>query len=120
MGQVGVNFGLGHIGWMPPVVKEYEPLHPMAIGLFGSSAVVAGAQGFAKTVQEFRLPDSLRGIAWMANRYTRSAGYGTSLLHGLLPLFEGRERLSFALPQSQAHFMNMKIQSFPSPFGGVS
>jgi hypothetical protein len=82
----------------------------VAVGLLGLAAVMAKAQGSKETVEEFRLPDSLRGIAWMAYRYTRSACYGTSLLHGLFPLFEGRERLSLALAQSQGDFM-MRVGS---------
>jgi hypothetical protein len=51
-------------------------------------AVMAGTQGFAETVEEFRLPDSLRGSAWMAYRDTRTGICGTSLLHGFLPFLK--------------------------------
>jgi hypothetical protein len=45
---------------MPLVVKEYEPLDPMAIGLFSPAAVMAGAEGFAETIQKFRFLNGLR------------------------------------------------------------
>jgi hypothetical protein len=73
--------------------------------LVGLATVMAGAQEFMEAIEEFRLSDSLRGIAWMAYRFTRTCGFGTSLLHGLFPLLEGRERLSLALPQSKGDFM---------------
>jgi len=53
---------------MPDVVEENEALDlpaprwltsrqagPMAVGVLGSTAVVAGSQGFAKAVKELRL-----------------------------------------------------------------
>ena len=70
---------------MTHVVEIDKPLNPMAIGLLGSSAVMAGAQGFPETIQKFWLLGSPRGIAWMAYRCTRTDVCGTSLLHGLLP-----------------------------------
>jgi hypothetical protein len=32
---------------MPFVMEKYEPFNPVAIALLGSSAVMAGAKGFA-------------------------------------------------------------------------
>ena len=66
-------------------LSTHKPLCPRAKALFSSSAVISGTQGFAEAVEKFRLLGSPRGIAWMAYRFTRTCGYGTSLLHGLLP-----------------------------------
>jgi len=53
VGQESVNSLLGHIGWMPLGIEEYEPLDPMAVGLLGSSAVMTGAQGFTEAVEKY-------------------------------------------------------------------
>ena len=53
------RFGTGMIS----LHKKDKPLDPMAIGLLRSSAVMAGAQGFAQTVQEFWFWGSLRSSA---------------------------------------------------------
>jgi hypothetical protein len=44
IGQEGVDFRLAHLAWVPNVVKEDEPLNPVAVGLLGSRAMVPGAQ----------------------------------------------------------------------------
>jgi hypothetical protein len=66
VGQESVNSLFGHIGWLPLGIEEYEPFDPMAIGLLSSSAVMAGAQGFAETVQKFWFWRGLRRNPWVS------------------------------------------------------
>ena len=40
---------------MADIVEEDVALDPVAIGLFGSGAVVAGVEGLAQSVEEFGL-----------------------------------------------------------------
>lgn len=55
-GQEGVDFRLSHFRRVTNLMKEYEPLDPMTIGLFRAAAVMTRAEGFPKTVHEFWLP----------------------------------------------------------------
>ena len=50
MGELGVDLAFGHLGRMTEVVEKDETFDPMAIGLFGPAAVMAGAQGFPETI----------------------------------------------------------------------
>jgi hypothetical protein len=48
---------------MAHVVEIDEPFDPMAIGLLGSSAIMAGLQRFMETVKKFRISDNLSATA---------------------------------------------------------
>jgi len=94
-------------------------------------AVMAGTQGFAETVEEFRLPDSLRGSAWMAYRDTRTGICGTSLLHRFLPFLKagidyhllGRKASAFTIASKEschcmAGILSLNPPTPPLPKGG--
>jgi hypothetical protein len=50
VGQKSVDLRFPHLGWVADVIKVDETLDPMAIGLLGSAAVMAGAESFVKLV----------------------------------------------------------------------
>jgi len=54
MRKEGVDLPLAHLRGMPLVVEEHEAPHPCGVGLFGSKAVVAYADGVAETVEQPR------------------------------------------------------------------
>lgn len=56
MRQQGVDLRLGHLRWMANVVEVDESLHPLAIGLLSSTAVVPRTQRLANLVKESWLP----------------------------------------------------------------
>jgi len=87
MGQVSVDFRLGHIDWMTHVVEIDKPLNPMAIGLLSPSAVVAGAEGFTEAVQKFGLWGGPERMARVRSDSIRKDWYGFSLRHGLSSSF---------------------------------
>jgi hypothetical protein len=62
MGEEPVDLGFGHIGRMADIVEEDEPFYPVAIGLFRTTAVMAGPQRFAKTIEQFWGPDGISGF----------------------------------------------------------
>ena len=51
VGEGGVDLRLGRLGWVADVVKEAEPAHPVAAGLFGTAAVMAAAEGLPGLVE---------------------------------------------------------------------
>jgi hypothetical protein len=55
MGREFVHFRFGHFRRMPDMVIENVSFDPLTIGLFGSAAVMTGAQGFTELIEEFRL-----------------------------------------------------------------
>lgn len=55
MRQEGIDLRLGHVGWMPDVMEEDEPLDPLAIALLGPAAVVAGSESVAEAIEELGL-----------------------------------------------------------------
>jgi hypothetical protein len=54
MGQESIDLRFGHFRWMPDMMKKNEAFDPLAIGLFGSTAVMARAQGFPQLIEELR------------------------------------------------------------------
>jgi hypothetical protein len=81
MGQERIDLRLGHVGWMPDVMEEDEPLDPLAIALFGPAAVVAGTQSLAEAIEELGLTAGQRRSRGM-NRPGRG---GTAGFWRLLP-----------------------------------
>jgi hypothetical protein len=61
--------------WFPNV-EENEPLNPMAIALFGSTAVLAGAKGIADAVEEL----GLRLAAALAHALEDDSGIHSEIL----------------------------------------
>ena len=59
IGQEGVDFRLGHLGWVAHIVKIDEPLNPQAIGGLCPAAVMARAHGLPQKIEEFRFIVSL-------------------------------------------------------------
>ncbi len=81
VGQESINSLFGHIGWSPLGIEEYELFDPMAVALLGSSAVMAGAQGFTEAVQKFWLCGGRRRMARVSSNWIRRDWYGVSLWH---------------------------------------
>jgi hypothetical protein len=50
VGQESVDSLFGCLHWMAHVVEIDEPPDPAAVSLLGSSAILAGAQGFAEAI----------------------------------------------------------------------
>jgi hypothetical protein len=64
MGEKSIDLRLGHFGRMPDVMEENVPFHPLAVGAFGSWAVVAGAKRFSELIQELRRPIIVDRVGW--------------------------------------------------------
>jgi len=82
----GMTDLLSHICWLPLGIEEYEPFDPMAIGLLGSSPVMAEARGVTEAVQKFRLCGGRRRVARVSAKLIRRELFGVSLWHGIPPL----------------------------------
>jgi hypothetical protein len=93
--QEGIDLRLGHLGGVADLVERDEPFHPVAVGLFGAGAAVAGPQGLAQAVEELGLPRlRLSRIGRSAWRTCRCAGWGSA--HSVFSLWQGPEMAAFA------------------------
>ena len=54
MREESIDLRLGHFVRMPYFMKEDEPFHPVAIGLFCTAAVMACAERLSQPVQQLR------------------------------------------------------------------
>ena len=105
MGQVGVDFGFGHLRRMALVMEKDKPLDPMAIGLLGSSAVMAGTEGFAQTVEELRFCGGHGRMARVPSKLGRRELDGVNLWHRLPCSGRKKRRLAFIFRECQGPFL---------------
>lgn len=62
MREESIDLRLGHFVRMPYFMKEDEPFHPVAIGLFRTAAVMACAERLAKSIEQLWRPGGICGF----------------------------------------------------------